>query len=441
MRQSQLFTKTKKEAPKDAEVISHKFLVRGDFIEQTISGVYRFLPLGFKVLKKIEEIIREEMLGLGAQELYLPALQNKNLWLETHRWQTIDPPLFKLKDRHQKETALGSTHEEEITDIVRKRIKSYQDLPISLFQIQDKFRNEMRSSGGLLRTREFLMKDLYSFHIDEKDLERFYEKVKKAYFRIFKRCGLKSLCVEASSGTMGGELSQEFMVPAETGENRVLICKKCGYSANIEKVGDIKSCPKCRGILEKKNSIEIGHIFNLGTKYSKIMSANFQDRDGKEKPILMGCYGIGLPRLISTVVEVHHDEKGIIWPREVAPFQVHLISLPSTSPGRVEITSLGKVEKAAEKLHKDLQKKGVEVLYDDRAKSPGEKFTDADLIGIPIRLVVSERTLAEDSVEVKKRSEKKIKLIKLNLLNSAIKFSHSENEDGKEIYLFDSWLC
>jgi len=244
MLQSQLFAKTKKTAPKEAEIISHKLLLRADFIEQSSSGVYRFLPLGFKVLKKIEEIIREEMIALGAQELYLPALQNKNLWLETNRWQTIDPPLFKLKDRHQKETALGSTHEEEITDIVRKRIKSYQDLPLHLFQIQDKFRNEVRATGGLLRTREFLMKDLYSFHRDEKDLANFYQKVKKAYFKIFKRCGLDSVCVEASPGTIGGKLSHEFMVLSPEGEDRILICKKCGYGANIEKVGEIKICPK-----------------------------------------------------------------------------------------------------------------------------------------------------------------------------------------------------
>ena len=405
MRQSQLFCKTKKETPKDAEVISHKLLVKGDFIEQTISGVYRFLPLGLKVLKKIEKIIREEMWDLGAQEVLLPTLQDKKLWLETNRWQTIDPPLFKLLDRHQKEIALGPTHEEEMVDIARKRVKSYQDLPFSLFQIQNKFRNEMRASGGLLRQREFLMKDLYSFYSNEEEAREFYERVKKAYFKIFRRCALQTILVEASSGTIGGKLSHEFQVEAEVGEDRILICSKCGYGANIEKIGEIKKCPECRGILEKKNSIEVGHIFYLGTKYSKAMSADFKDRDGKEKPILMGCYGIGLPRLMATIVEIHHDEKGMIWPKEVAPFQLHLIRIENSRP----------VKLAAEKLYNDLTKENIEVLYDDRLdKSAGEKFADCDLIGIPMRLVISERTLKQNCAELKRRSAKKTKLIKIN---------------------------
>jgi len=413
MRQSQLFCKTKKEAPKEAEVISHKYLVRGDFIEQSFSGVYRFLPLGLRVLKKLEEIIREEMQKLGAQEIYLPVLQNKNLWIETSRWKTIDPPLFKLKDRHQKETALGSTHEEEITDIVRRRVKSYQDLPFSIFQIQDKFRNEMRATGGLLRTREFLMKDLYSFHINEKDLANFYQKVKRSYFKIFKRCGLKAICVEASPGTIGGELSHEFMVISENGEDRILVCQKCGWGANIEKVGEIKKCRLCQSSLEKKNSIEVGHIFNLGTKYSQAMKANFRDKDGKEKLIFMGCYGIGLPRLMATVVEIHHDEKGIIWPKEVAPHQIHLIEVKSQK---------SKVKSVAEKIYQNLQEQGFEVLWDDREdKSAGEKFAEADLIGIPLRIVVSEKTLAKNSIEIKKRDEKKTKLIKIK---DILKYSH-----------------
>ena len=412
MRQSELFAKIKKEAPKDAQVISHKYLARGDFIEQSISGVYRFLPLGYGVLKKIEGIIREETLRLGAKELYLPALQNKSLWLETNRWETIDPPLFKLKDRHQKETALGSTHEEEITDTVRHRVKSYRDLPILLFQIQDKFRNEMRPGGGLLRTREFLMKDLYSFHSDEKDLQRFYEKVKKTYFKIFQRCGLKVLCVEADPGTIGGAISNEFMVVSESGEDRILICQKCSFAANIEKIGEKKKCPHCSSSLAGKRAIEVGHIFALGTKYSKTMGANFVGRDGKRHLIVMGCYGIGLPRLMAAVVEINHDEKGIIWPKEISPFGIHLIQVENNQ----------KVKKAAEIFYRDLQKSGIEVLYDDRSdKTAGEKFAEADLIGIPIRLVVSERTLKQNSVEIKKRSEKKIKLVKTKQLNSYIR--------------------
>jgi len=406
MLQSKLFSKTKKEAPKDAEVISHKYLVRGDFIEQSFSGVYRFLPLGLLVLRRIEEVIRKEMIGLGASEIFLPALQNKSLWQETGRWDKIDPPLFKFKDRHQKEIALGSTHEEEITDIFRHRIKSYQDLPLALFQIQSKFRNEMRPTGGLFRTLEFLMKDLYSFHPDEKDLKIFYEKVKKAYFRILEKCGLKSICVEASSGTIGGELSHEFMVPLEAGEDKVLFCPKCGFGANIEKTGEMKNCPKCKAGLEIKNCIELGHIFNLGTKYSQAMGAEYSDRNGKNKPVIMGCYGIGLTRLMAAAVEKNHDLKGIIWPKDIAPFRAHLIQLETGS----------KVKKAASDLYKELtdgQGFETKVLYDDRDKSAGEKFAESDLIGIPIRIVVSEKTLAKKSAEIKKRGETKMKLVKL----------------------------
>ena len=414
MLQSQLFCKIKKEAPKDAQTISHKLLTRADFIEQTISGVYRFSPMGFLVLKKIEKIIREEMLKLGAQEMYLPALQDKKLWLETGRWEKIDPPLFKFKDRHNKETGLGSTHEEEITDFARRRLSSYQDLPFYLFQIQEKFRNEIRPSGGLLRTKEFLMKDLYSFHADESDLKKFYEKVKKSYFRIFQKCGLKTLCVEASSGTIGGEVNNEFMVISESGEDRILICKKCGFGANIEKTGEIKNCPECRGVLEKKNAIEIGHIFELGTKYSKAMGVNFRDKNGKTKPVIMGCYGIGLPRLMATIVEISNDEKGIIWPEEVAPFLVHLIPIEDNP----------KIRKVAGKIYGDLSEKGLEVLYDDRfGRTAGEKFAEADLLGLSLRIVVSQRTLVKSSAEVKKRNEKNAKLVKIKNL---LRFLHAQ---------------
>lgn len=367
MRQSQLFYKTKKETPKSAEVASHKLLIRGDFIEQSFSGVYRFLPLGVMVLRKIEGIIRKEMFGLGAQEVIMPVLQNKSLWLKTKRWDKIDPPLFKFKDRHKKEIALGPTHEEEITDIFSHRIK----LPLAVFQIQTKFRNEMRSTGGLLRTREFLMKDLYSFHSSKKDLENFYEKAKKAYFEIFKKCGLKALCIEADPGTIGGDSSHEFMVVSPAGEDKV----------------------------KGKNAIEIGHIFNLGTKYSKAMNLPEQ--------VMMGCYGIGLPRLMATIVEENHDLRGIIWPKEVSPFDVHLIELDKTG-------------KTAKKIYDDLQKQGIEVLYDDRDKSAGEKFAEADLIGIPLRMVVSKKTLANNSVELKKRSESKLNLVKISQVSKYV---------------------
>ncbi len=411
MKQSQLFTKTKKKIGETIVATSHKYLIRGDFIEQSISGVYRFLPLGFLVLQKIEKVIREEMLKLGAQEVYLPTFQNKSLWQESKRWNSMDPPLFKLKDRHNRELALGSTHEEEMVDIVRKRVSSYQDLPFSLFQIQNKFRNEMRATGGLLRTREFMMKDLYSFHSNKKDSVNFYEKVKKSYFKIFKRCGLESVCVKASSGTIGGNLSHEFMVILDVGEDTVLLCPKCNYGANIELIGRTKKCPQCKSPLKTKKAVEVGHVFYLGAKYSKAMNAKYKDKDGKEKFILMGCYGIGLPRLMAVSVEVNSDKKGIIWPKQIAPFQIHLISLGSVL----------RVRQKAEKIYKDLQKQNIEILYDDREdKSAGEKFADCDLIGIPIRLVVSGKTLNKNSIELKKRNKNKVRLIKITNLKKNV---------------------
>jgi len=408
MKQSLLFNKTRKNISKDIVATSHKYLVRADFIEKTISGVYRFLPLGFKVLKNIENIVRDEMIRLGGQEILLPTFQNKKLWEETGRWKNFDPPLFKFKDVHEKEIALGPTHEEEITDMVRKRISSYQDLPFFLFQIQNKFRNEVRATGGILRTREFLMKDLYSFHSNEKDLIDFYEKVKKSYFNIFKRCGLEIVAVDADSGTIGGDYSNEFMVIADVGEDTILICSKCGYGANVEKIKNAKKCPKCGGLLESKKAIELGHIFCLGTKYSKIMNANYKNEKGEEKPILMGCYGIGVSRLMAAIIELNHDDRGIVWPKEVAPFQIHLICLNFGE----------KIKKEADRIYSQLKKEGFNVLYDDRKnKSAGEKFIESDLIGIPIRIVISEKTLKEKSVGVKRREEKKEQLIKISNLN------------------------
>lgn len=361
MKQSQLFYKTKKQASKDAKIISHKLLLRGDFIDQLIAGVYSFLPLGWRVHQKIEQIIREEMDAIGGQEIFMPALQPKTLWQETNRWDHMEPPLFKLKDRHKKDLALGPTHEEVITDLARRRVESYKDLPFYLYQIQNKFRNEMRPTGGLLRVREFVMKDLYSFHASEQDLRAYYPKVQKAYLKIFKRCGLKVVPVKADSGTIGGSLSHEF-------------------------------------ISNKK--IESGHTFNLGTKYSKTMGASFIDKHGKKKPIIMGCYGIGIGRLMAAIIEAHHDKNGIIWPESVAPFDVHLIAV-------------GNTKKQANKLYNDLKKKKVEVLYDDRDETPGVKLVEADLIGIPSRVVISEKTLQKDSVEIKKRKERGAKLVKI----------------------------
>jgi prolyl-tRNA synthetase len=420
MKQSELFAKIKKEAPREAEIISHKLLTRADFIEQLASGIYSFPPLGWRVHQKIERIIREEMNILGGQEVYLPVLQPKESWEKTGRWNQMDPPLFKLRDRHQSELALGSTHEEVVTDLAKRRIQSYRDLPAALYQIQVKFRNEMRPSGGLLRTREFIMKDLYSFHATPQDLNRYFDRVIKSYFKIFKRCGLQPLKSEASGGafTEVGARTYEFQVPAETGEDKVIFCKKCRWAVNLEvaKVKEGANCPKCSGSLKKINTIEAGHVFSLGTKYSKALNLYFIDRQGTKKPVVMGCYGIGLGRLMGAAAEIHHDEKGIVWPKEIAPFQVHLIQIEKES----------KIKKTADKLYQNLLKSCIEVLYDDREdKAPGEKFAEADLIGIPYRVVVSKRTLEKNSAEIKQRDKKTTTLVKIThlpqFLNSKLK--------------------
>jgi len=413
MLQSQLFYKTSKKTPKEAEIISHKLLLRGDFICQLASGIYNFLPLGFRVHKKIEEIIRQEMNSIGAQEVFLPTLQPKELWQKTNRWAHMDPPLFKIKDRHGKVFALGPTHEEVITDLTKSRIQSYKDLPLYLYQIQNKFRNEMRFTGGLLRTREFIMKDLYSFHRDEKDLDNYFNKVLKAYDNIFERCGLDTIKSEASGGVFTKEKTYEFQVLSDKGEDKVIFCPKCKWAVNLgTQSQNLQKCPECNGKLTKVNTIEAGHTFRLGTKYSKAFNLCYLDEKGKRQLVVMGCYGIGLGRLMATVVEVHNDKKGIIWPKEIAPFQFHLIQIGNTE----------KVKDAAEKLYQGWQKTNIEVLYDDRDdKSAGEKFAEADLIGIPYRIVVSERTLEKDSVEVKKRDEEKTELVKITNLNIFIR--------------------
>lgn len=413
MFQSKLFFKTEKEVPRDLEAQSHKFLYRGGFINQLTTGSYNFLPLGWRVHRKIENIIREEMEGINAQEVLLPSMIPRKLWEKTNRWNKMDPPLFKLKDRRQNEFGLGSTHEEVITEMAKLYIQSYKNLPISLFQIQNKFRNEMRFTGGLLRTREFIMKDLYSFHQDRKDLDKYFDTVIKSYVRIFKRCGLFAIKSEASGAgfTQKEAKTYEFQVKSDAGEDKVIFCKKCNFAANAEittlKNGD--KCPECAGKLEQINTIEVAHTFTLGAKYSQALNLYFTDKKGVQKLVEMGCYGIGLGRLLSTIVEVCYDERGIIWPTEVAPFDVHLIPINS----RKALLDK-KIIEVSKMIYAALQEAGIDVLYDDRKdKSPGEKFADSDLIGIPKRVVVSEKTMEENSLEVKERNKTKGKLVKL----------------------------
>jgi prolyl-tRNA synthetase len=416
MLQSQLFYKTTKEISEEEKSINARILVRAGFVDKLMAGVYTYLPLGLRVLNKIKNIIREEMNAIGGQELLMPALTPKENWTITGRWDTIDV-LFKLEGSGGKEYALGSTHEEIVTPLVKKMINSYKDLPVAVYQIQDKFRDEPRAKSGLLRGREFSMKDLYSFHADEADLDSYYEKAKEAYLKIFHRLGLDAIVAEASGGTFS-KYSHEFQVLTESGEDIIFYCEKCRYAQNREvaeaKAGD--KCPKCGGKIIEGKAIEVGNIFKLKTKFSEAFNLNFLDKEGKKKLAVMGCYGIGPSRVLGAIAEVSHDEKGIIWPKEVAPFDIHLVALFGKNEKENK-----KVKDESEKLLGSLQKAGFEVLYDDRENaSAGVKFGESDLFGIPVRLVISEKTLEKDGVEIKKRAEKEVEIVKLNKIEKAL---------------------
>ena len=411
MLQSQLFTETTKETPRDEKSLNAKLLIRTGFVHKEMAGVYSYLPLGLLVLRKIQAIIREEMEKIGGQEILMSVFQPKDLWLKTDRWSKgIGKDMFKCK-LNGSEVGLGPTHEEIVTRILGSYINSYRDLPKFVFQIQTKFRKELRAKSGLLRGREFDMKDLYSFHSSEEDFEKYYKIVIKSYHKVLGRCGLRAILTEASGKGFTSSTPHEFQVIAPAGEDTIFYCSRGDFSQNKEvaklKAGD--KCPICQKTLIEEKSIEVGNIFPLGTKYSEALGAFFTDKDGKKKPIAMGCYGLGPSRIMGAAVEIHHDSKGIIWPREIAPFQVHLIQLQE-SP---------EVKKKSREIYDTLLKTGIEVLYDDRdGKSPGEKFADADLIGIPWRIVVSERTLERDSVEAKRREKEKAELVKINELSS-----------------------
>ncbi|MFA4890087.1 MAG: aminoacyl--tRNA ligase-related protein [Candidatus Paceibacterota bacterium] len=405
MLQSKLFPRTAKEAPKDEISANAMLLARAGFTDKLMAGVYTYLPLGLRALKKIENIIREEMNKAGGQEILMPALQPKENWIKTDRWDSLDS-LFRFTSHYSKiEFALGPTHEEIVSPLAGKFSLSYKNLPFSLFQIQTKFRDEKRAKSGILRGREFVMKDLYSFHADEKDLENYYEKMKTHYKNIFDKCGIgdKTHLTFASGGTFS-KYSHEFQMLSEAGEDAIFLCEKCKIAINKEIFNEQSVCPTCGGKnFREEKAIEVGNIFKLMTKYSDPFGLKFTDKDGNQNNVIMGCYGMGLTRLLGAIAELNHDDKGIIWPESVAPFAVHLLNL------KPQISNL---KSYADKLYADLQKTGVEVLYDDREDiTAGEKFADADLIGIPYRVVVSEKTIKEDMVELKKRGEQKVKLI------------------------------
>lgn len=549
MKASKYLLPTLRETPADAELPSHKLMLQAGMIRKVASGVYEYLPLGFKVLQKVEEVVREEMNRSGGLEIRLPIIQPADLWKETGRWEDFGPEMFKLRDRKQQQFTLGPTHEEVITDLARREIDSYKDLPITLYQINDKYRDEIRPRYGVMRSREFLMKDAYSFHASQKSLEETYQEMYRCYGRIFDRCGLDWSAVEASSGLMGGKISHEFMALSEHGGEKVALCPDCGYSANaniadraspesreseeipkerekvhtpdqktaeevanyldtnrskiaktfiyradgkyiavvirgdhdleetklfnhlgtqnVEMVSDsaeIKKvtgadfgsigpvgldlplyadkslrgvnnlvtganengyhyvnvnwdrdlprvdfldlrkvqegdlCPDCRGVLQFERGIEVGQLFQLGTKYSKSLEANYQDKEGNLHPIIMGCYGIGVSRIITAVIEQYHDENGITWPPSLAPFQADVISLSGPSSQESEI---------AEGIYDNLLEAGLDTLLDDRDTSPGVKFNDCDLIGIPLKVIVGPRGLEKGLVEIEHRSGEK----------------------------------
>ena len=544
MRLSRYFLPTLREDPSEAEVVSHKLMLRAGMIRRLASGIYTWLPLGLRVLRRVENIIREEMDRAGAQEILMPLVQPAELWQETGRWGNFGPELLRFKDRREHEFCLGPTHEEVITDLVRKEVRSYRDLPLILYQIAPKFRDEIRPRFGVMRAREFLMKDAYSFDADEKGLERNYRLMYETYTRIFRRCGLRFQAVLADTGAIGGSESHEFMVLADTGEDRLAVCEACGYAANVELAevkrpyayaeeperplkkaatpgvksveevaaflgvspqklvktllfragkevvvvlirGDLElnevklrnllrvpavemadaetverltgapvgfagpvglsgvrlladlsvrglknfvtganqadahylnvnygrdfpepefydlsvaqegdPCPRCGRPLDLTRGIEVGHIFKLGTKYSEAMEATFLDRQGRERPLVMGCYGIGVGRTVAAAIEQNHDENGIIFPREIAPFQALILTL---GPEQALL-------EASERLYQELQTQGVAVLWDDRDERPGVKFKDADLIGIPYQIIVGKKFRETGRVELKERA-------------------------------------
>jgi len=403
MKLSQLFTKTEKEAPKDEASVNAQLLERGGFVYKNNSGIYSYLPLGWRVIGKISKIIREEMSAIGGVEMFMPALVDKRYMDSTGRWDVEVAFEAKGKKEDEARFTLGWTHEEVITEIASKYISSYKDLPFAAYQIQTKFRNEPRAKSGLLRGREFLMKDLYSFHSSEEDFSMYYEKVRTAYHKIFERCGLKSFYTLAAGGDFTASHTHEFQVLAPVGEDTIFVCSKCEYAENkeISSLANGALCLKCGGKVKEEKSVEVGNIFPLGTKYTEALNLQFTDQQGNKKFVVMGSYGIGLGRLMGTIAEIHHDKDGLIWPESVAPYKFILITLDHT-------------REEGDKLYQKLLEQDAEVLYDDREdKTAGEKFADADLFGIPVRLVLSSKTLKEKSVEVKRRGQKPVELVKI----------------------------
>ena len=402
---SKIFIPTLKDSPQDAEVISHQLMLRAGMIRKVSSGIYTWLPLGLKVLRKIENIVREEMDQSGAQEVLMPMVHPKELWEETKRWEKMGPELLRFKDRHDRDFCLGPTHEEVITDLVRNNVKSYKELPLNIYQIQTKFRDEIRPRYGVMRGREFLMKDSYSFNIDEVSLQETYLLMRNTYKKILERIGLEYKIVKADSGAIGGDASEEFHVLAENGEDTIAISDASEFAINTELLlnegEDIstlegKPSPDGNGVIEIKKGIEVGHIFQLGKIYTELMKVNVLNQEGRAVDLFMGCYGIGVSRLVAAAIEQNNDGKGILWPESIAPYEVNIVAIGYTKEP--------KIADAANNLSEQLQSMGYEVIVDDRKDGYGTKMKDAELIGIPVNIIIGNKFVESGEVELKHRN-------------------------------------
>lgn len=399
------FSKTRflpeKNSPAEADTLNHRLLVQAGFVRQLMAGVYTYLPLGLRVLRKIEQVVREEMNAIGGEEVLMPILHPAEIWKKTGGWDSVDV-LFKLKSRGDKDYALGQSQEEVVSPLMAEFIRSYRDLPRAIYHIQWKFRDELRSKSGIMRGREFLMKDMYSFHEDMEDFEKYYASAREAYLKIFKRLELEAKVTEASGGAFSDKISYEFEVLSEAGEANILYCKKCDWCVNIDDIDKYQEGGKCGSCGEmgliKSKAAEVGNIFDLGQKYTKAFEVTFVDKEGNKKMPVMGCYGIGVSRTMGVLVEKFNDSKGIVWPESVAPFKYHLIN---------HNDSIAETEK----LYKEMVGKGIEVVWDDREVGMGQKFADADLVGIPYRIVISPKSIEAGGYEMKKRNEEKTSIV------------------------------
>ena len=423
MKASHLILGTQRENPADAEIISHQLMIRAGLVRQVSSGIYNWLPIGKKVLQKVENIIRNEMNRAGAQEILMPMVQPASLWEESGRIDQYGQELLVFLDRHENKFCLGPTHEEIITDLCKNLLTSYKQLPVTLYQIQTKFRDEIRPRFGVMRSREFLMKDAYSFDLDKESLDQSYSVMKEAYKKIFDSLGLDYRIVKADSGAIGGSDSEEFHVLADSGEDLLAFSDKSEYAINAELLTKLqdgqdpyslegKPSPDGKGLLKLKKGIEVGHIFKLGRKYSEILNLRIQGENNDIHPE-MGCYGIGASRIVAAAIEQNHDEKGIIWPKALAPFEVALVEVNPKKKDEIK-------EKSSE-IYNLLKENDIDVLWDDREKRPGVKFTDMEVTGIPLTIIIGERTLETGEIEIKKRQDEKPQLVSHQNLISTVK--------------------